>query len=208
MSTNNLARKCADVKSSRADFPFLMLPGDIASDVTLSPGAKLLYGAILSLSKASWGSCKARNETLARMVGLSVIQVRRLLQALEERGLIERIMAGTVREEIRAMYQIDARLSIKTIQGGASKRCGVQHQIDAPDKTSQVEKKEESASVRTGPQAARPSASEESDQPFDREQFVAMLAIPPGNLARAEADLIRGRQLGPAGFAARPGARS
>lgn len=158
----NSTSRSAPVNDGPSGSTFILIPSEVASDTKLSPGSKLLYGAILSLSKASWGSCKARNATLARMVGLSVIQVRRLLQVLEERHLIERVMAGTAREEIRAVYQIDARLRIKMMQGDVSKRCRGPHQNDAPDKTSRVEKRKDSAVGPAVPQAAGPPASKKA----------------------------------------------
>src|SRR4051794_38144251 len=70
----------------KSESPFAMVPLEIAADRDLSPGAKLLFGVILSLTKGPWGKCFARNETLAEMTGLCVKQVLRLLRDLEKRG--------------------------------------------------------------------------------------------------------------------------
>ena len=108
-----------------------MLPLEVAADPNLSPGAKILFAVILTLTKGAWGRCCARNEKLAEMTGLSVIQTRRLLQDLEKRGLISRVMEGTRRCEIQVtwtpdqMHQNDTRPCIKMIQGV--------HQFDAPN---------------------------------------------------------------------------
>lgn len=114
--------------------PFAMLPLEIAADADLSPGAKVLFAVILTLTKGAWGRCCARNEKLAEMTGLSVIQTRRLLQDLEKRRLISRVMDHTRRVEIQVtwtpgkVHQNDAGGCITMMQG--------QGQIDAPDEIS------------------------------------------------------------------------
>src|SRR4051794_5347978 len=83
---------------------FVMVPSGIAEYPDLYPGAKLLCGAICSLSKSQLGRCIAGNECLARMTGLSVVQVRRLLATLEGRGLIAGVMDNHERVEIRVEW--------------------------------------------------------------------------------------------------------
>lgn len=108
-----------------------MLPDAVAADRELSPGGKVLFAVIFSSARR--GHCYAGNATLADRCGLSVIQVRRLLKALEDRGLIVRDLNGKSRDEIRvpsacikmihAADQDDAAPCIKMIQGHASKGC-------------------------------------------------------------------------------------
>lgn len=74
--------------------PFAMLPLEVAADPDLSPGAKILFAVILTLTRGAWGRCRACNEKLAEMTGLCVEQVRRLLRDLETRELIARVMEG------------------------------------------------------------------------------------------------------------------
>ena len=128
------ARRNRDVKAyseNASSQPFAMLPLEVAADPDLSPGAKILFAMILTLTKGAWGRCCARNEKLAEMTGLSVIQTRRLLQDLEKHRFISRTMEGTRRCEIQVtwtpdrVHQNDTGPCIKMIQG--------QDQIDAPN---------------------------------------------------------------------------
>lgn len=116
---------------AKVDYPFAMIPDRIMADRELSPGAKLLFGAIFSSTRR--GRCYAGNEALAGKCGLSVIQTRRLLAVLESRGLIIRDLNGKSRAEIRVPTscikkmqtddQIDAGACIKMMQDHASNRC-------------------------------------------------------------------------------------
>jgi len=92
-----------------------MVPLEIAADPNLSPGAKILFAVILTLTKGAWGRCCARNEKLAEMTGLCVEQVRRLLRDLEDRDLIARIMEGNQRIEIKIKW---TPAQIQNVPGG------------------------------------------------------------------------------------------
>jgi Helix-turn-helix domain len=107
------------VKSDAAPFTFLMLPDAIAADPDLYPGAKILFAAILSLSRSRLGRCVASNEYLAKMTGLSVKQTKRLLVALEGRGLIARVMENHERLEIRitSLGGGSPKMSLGTVEG-------------------------------------------------------------------------------------------
>jgi hypothetical protein len=83
--------------------PFLAIPDAIARDDDLSSGAKLLFGTIFSLSMTA-RHCYAWNSNLARRIGLSVKQVKRLLIELERRGLIERRVDANQRSEIAVKW--------------------------------------------------------------------------------------------------------
>jgi predicted transcriptional regulator len=83
----------------KVDFQFTMIPDTIMRDTDLYPGAKLLFGVILSSCRR--GRCFMGNAELARACGLSVKQTRRLFAALEGRGLIVRDLDGKRREQIR-----------------------------------------------------------------------------------------------------------
>jgi hypothetical protein len=85
--------------------PFAMVPMAIMSDPDLSPGAKLLFGVILSLTKGPWARCFASNEALGKMTGLSVTHVRRMLRDLEQRGMISRVVEGNCRLEIKVVWK-------------------------------------------------------------------------------------------------------
>lgn len=119
-----------DVKARpQAQAPFCMVPLEIAADPDLSPGAKLLFGVILTLTKGAWGRCCARNEKLAEMTGLCVEQVRRLLRDLEDRDLIARIMEGNQRIEIKIKW---TPAQIQNVPGGGYKMPAVQIQNVPP----------------------------------------------------------------------------
>jgi hypothetical protein len=115
----------------KADFPFTMIPDRIMADTELTPGARLLFGAIFTSCRR--GRCYAGNEALATRAGLSVIQVRRQLAILEGRGLIVRELNGKSRAEIRVPAacikkmqgtdQIDTKACIGMTQEHASNRC-------------------------------------------------------------------------------------
>lgn len=180
----------------RAGFTFLMVPDAVAADPDLSPGAKLLFGAILSLSRSKLGRCVASNECLARMTGLSVVQVRRLLAILEGRGLIARVMDNHERVEIRVEWsqggrikmmhpaspgadQIDAGSSPAMMQGDASIRC--------TEITTEKTSERETSSIAPLP--------ETEPGPADRlhSRATAALVVPPG---RPEVEAL-GRKFGP-----------
>jgi|GEM_PF-5612179 len=110
------ARQTRAVKARpQAQAPFCMVPLEIAADPNLSPGAKILFAVILTLTKGAWGRCCARNEKLAEMTGLCVEQVRRLLRDLEDRDLIARIMEGNQRIEIKIKW---TPAQIQNVPGG------------------------------------------------------------------------------------------
>jgi hypothetical protein len=84
MSDENGAKGTVEV-------PFLMVPLQIARAKSLSPGAKLLFGAIYSLWHLPNG-CHCTNETLAVRIGLSARHVKRLMKELENEELIVRTL--------------------------------------------------------------------------------------------------------------------
>jgi hypothetical protein len=86
------------------EVPFVMVPLAIARIRSLSGGAKLLFGAIYSLSHLPNG-CHCSNESLATRIGLSTEQVRRLLRELESRELIVRTLKDHGRSDIRVVWR-------------------------------------------------------------------------------------------------------
>jgi hypothetical protein len=95
-----------NARQSRSDDNlFVRVANPIARDKRLSAGAKLLYGAVDSLSRGSAGRCIASNRALAEMTGQSPSHVERLLTELccgrdgRPRYLI-RAMRNGVRESI------------------------------------------------------------------------------------------------------------
>ena len=72
--------------------PSWSIPKEVMADKSLTPGEKLIFGVILSLSRGRWGVCAARNEVLAESTGLCVKQVLRGLRRLEGAGLIARVI--------------------------------------------------------------------------------------------------------------------
>ena len=69
---------------------FLNIPAPVAERKDISPGTKLVFGAIQALCLASRGQCDASDAYLARKTGLSVKQVRRALVILKDKTLIVR----------------------------------------------------------------------------------------------------------------------
>jgi hypothetical protein len=86
------------------EVPFIMIPLAIARIRSLSGGAKLLFGAIYSLSHLPNG-CHCSNESLATRIGLSTEQVRRLLRELESRELIVRTLKDHGRSDIQVVWR-------------------------------------------------------------------------------------------------------
>jgi hypothetical protein len=66
------------------------IPSPVAERTDISPGTKLVFGAIQALCLASRGQCDASVAYLAKKTGLSVKQVRRALVILEDNVLIVR----------------------------------------------------------------------------------------------------------------------
>lgn len=84
---------------------FAMVPLEIAARKDLSLGAKLLFGIINSLQRASLGRCVAGNDELAERIGESNRQTRRWIHELEERQLIARDLDHGRRQELRATWK-------------------------------------------------------------------------------------------------------
>jgi hypothetical protein len=83
---------------------FIAIPNEVARDKRLPHGLKLLFGAILSLSRCSLGRCTASNETLATMTAQSARNVERGLPVLERLRYIHRVMRSGVSREIRITW--------------------------------------------------------------------------------------------------------
>ncbi|MDG3060342.1 helix-turn-helix domain-containing protein [Lacticaseibacillus rhamnosus] len=82
---------------------YAIIPADVRYHEKLSDGAKLLYGEITSLSNKN-GYCWASNDYFSRLYSVSISTIKRRLQALEELGLIKRIVKykeGTTEVEKR-----------------------------------------------------------------------------------------------------------
>jgi hypothetical protein len=113
MYTQGLPRgKSAPSFPAKVPFRFLMVPDAIASRKDLSPGGKLLFGVILSLSRARDRSCWLCNASLAERTGLCLKQVKRLLGELEGLSLIDRRMHGQHRIEIVVKWEGGDNLSL------------------------------------------------------------------------------------------------
>jgi len=84
---------------------FAMVPLVIAARKDLSLGAKLLFGIINSLQRASLGRCVAGNDELAERIGESNRQTRRWIHELEERQLIARDLDHGRRQELRVTWK-------------------------------------------------------------------------------------------------------
>jgi hypothetical protein len=69
---------------------FLNIPSPVAERADLSPGTKLVFGAIQALCLASRGQCDASVAYLAKKTGLSIKQVGRALVILKDKALIVR----------------------------------------------------------------------------------------------------------------------
>ncbi|EPC12712.1 hypothetical protein Lpl7_2743 [Lacticaseibacillus paracasei subsp. tolerans Lpl7] len=82
---------------------YAIIPADVRYHEKLSDGAKLLYGEITALSNKN-GYCWASNDYFSRLYSVSISTIKRRLQALEELGLIKRIVKykeGTTEVEKR-----------------------------------------------------------------------------------------------------------
>jgi hypothetical protein len=72
--------------------PLLTMPKPIAASPELSPGAKLVFGAIFTAADQDPEErCRLPNPAIEAQTGLSGKQVKRLLVELEANGLIARV---------------------------------------------------------------------------------------------------------------------
>ena len=102
--------------ASRRSSNLLSIPTSIAADATLSPGAKLVFGAIFTAADQDPdGRCTLSNEDLQAQTALSGKQVKRLLIELESLGLIARTVSG--RTAIPHHGHLDHRLPGHSLSG-------------------------------------------------------------------------------------------
>lgn len=72
----------------------LWIPQEIVDDKNLTLSEKLILSVVAGLSDG----CFAKNESLAKMCGLSIVCVRKALKGLEDKGYIDRSQQGKSRE--------------------------------------------------------------------------------------------------------------
>jgi len=82
---------------------YAVIPADVRYDAGLTPNAKLLYGELTALSDKK-GYCWATNEHFARLYGLSISTISRIMSQLEKRGYIRCEMAATEKGSERRIY--------------------------------------------------------------------------------------------------------
>ncbi len=82
---------------------YAVIVADVRYDKTLKPSAKLLYGELTALCN-QYGYCWATNEYFAKLYGISVVTVSRLISQLEKRGYIRCEMAATETGSERRIY--------------------------------------------------------------------------------------------------------
>jgi len=156
-----------------AEVPFLMIPLAVARDRELSFGAKVLFGAIYSLAHLPDG-CHCTKEDLASRIGMSLRNIQRLFQELEQREWISRTIKHRGRSDIRVLWRPRAvRVSDKVSRG--DKMSPQSGETKCPDKmspqrtirgTGTSEKKsgeeEASSAASSSPSIKRPPASASS----------------------------------------------
>lgn len=96
---------------------FVAIPSEVAADADLSPGAKLLFGCIYSLSMSP-ARCVQSNESLARRISMSVKQVKRMIVELEGRNLIARKYGKTPFER----YELEVKWRPNSLKMRPAKR--------------------------------------------------------------------------------------
>jgi len=162
-----------------------MVPSEIARDRDLTPGAKLLLAAILSLTRASRGRCTAGNDFLAEMTGLAPITVRRLLPVLEARGLISRVIEHSARVEITVHLEQppcikkDQPSRIDSMQAPASNESRTLVSPDAPNEIPHEKGKKRPAGCPTDRSTVGLPASGEKARPLPIQQNLNPRPKPP-----------------------------
>jgi len=97
---------------------YAVIVADVRYDNSLKPNAKLLYGELTSLCN-QYGYCWATNEYFAKLYGISVVTVSRLISQLEKRGYIRCEMAATETGSERRIYA--GIYQVSPVEGGLIK---------------------------------------------------------------------------------------
>jgi hypothetical protein len=206
----NSASRSASVKSLSVD-SFAVTRIILRSD--LLPMAKVVLLAILDHDRFSRSQrgCVASHETLARETGTSARHVRRMLRILVDGGrIIVEPQEGNERP-LRMGTRCTCNLGLVGPNctddlgpPGPQPRTYRSANLGPTGPPKNQRKRQEKSAVRpTEPQAVGRPPSEDQEPPLTAAQVMSMAGMSPAAQARAEAGLIRGRQLGPTGFAAR-----
>jgi len=114
--------RCAEMGKAHADdinrAYYAVIVADVRYDNSLKPNAKLLYGELTALCN-QYGYCWATNEYFAKLYGISVVTVSRLISQLEKRGYIRCEMAATETGSERRIYA--GIYQVSPVEGGLIK---------------------------------------------------------------------------------------
>ena len=97
---------------------YAVIAADVRYDKSLKPSAKLLYGELTALCN-QYGYCWATNEYFAKLYGISVVTVSRLISQLEKQGYIRCEMAATESGSERRIYA--GMYQVSPVAGGVIK---------------------------------------------------------------------------------------